>query len=78
MWMKNTFLHTNIMRGRCVLDRVVIRFTTIFAVSVYHAKVVSSNSAHEEVYFIQLYEIKFVSDLRQVHGFLIYSGSSIN
>ena len=36
MWMKNPFLYTYTMRGCCVLDRVVIRFTTIFANSVYH------------------------------------------
>ena len=33
-------------------------------------KVVSSNPAHGEVYWIQHYGIKFVSDLRQVCGFL--------
>jgi hypothetical protein len=33
-------------------------------------KVVSSNPAHSEVYSIQLYVIKFVSDMRQVGGFL--------
>jgi len=33
-------------------------------------KVVSSNSVHGEVYSIQHYVIKFVSDLRQVGGFL--------
>jgi hypothetical protein len=33
-------------------------------------KVVSSNPAHGEVYLIQHYVIKFVSDLRQVGGFL--------
>jgi hypothetical protein len=33
-------------------------------------KVVSSNPAHGEVYSIQHYVIKFVSDLRQVGGFL--------
>jgi len=30
----------------------------------------SSNPAHDEVYSIQRYAIKFVSDLRQVGGFL--------
>jgi len=34
------------------------------------AKVVSSNLTHGEVYLIQHYVIKFVSDLRQVGGFL--------
>jgi hypothetical protein len=33
-------------------------------------KVVSSNPVHCEVYSIQHYVIKFVSDLRQVGGFL--------
>jgi hypothetical protein len=33
-------------------------------------KVVSLNPAHGEVYSIQPYVIKFVSDLRQVSGFL--------
>jgi hypothetical protein len=33
-------------------------------------KDVSSNHAHGEMYSIQLYVIKFVSDLRQVGGFL--------
>ena len=33
-------------------------------------KVVSSNPAHGEVYLIQHYVIKFVSDLRQVGGYL--------
>ena len=34
------------------------------------SKVVSSNPVHGEVYLIQHYVIKFVSDLRQVGGFL--------
>ena len=34
-------------------------------------KVVSSNPAHGEVYSIQHYVIKFVSDLRHVGGFLL-------
>ena len=33
-------------------------------------KVVSLNPTHGEVYWIQHYVIKFVSDLRQVGGFL--------
>ena len=37
-------------------------------------KVVSSNPVHGEVYSIQPYVIKFVSDLRQVGGFSRYSG----
>ena len=37
-------------------------------------KVVSSNPVHDEVYSIQHYVIKFVSDWRQVGGFLRVSG----
>jgi len=33
-------------------------------------KVVSSNPVHGDVYSVQHYVIKFVSDLRQVGGFL--------
>jgi hypothetical protein len=33
-------------------------------------KIVSSNPVHGEMYSIQYYVIKFVSDLRQVGGFL--------
>jgi len=35
-----------------------------------HTKVVSSNPVHGEVYSIQHYVIKFVSDLRQLGAFL--------
>jgi hypothetical protein len=37
------------------------------------AKVVISNPVHGEVYSTQYYVIKFVSDLRQVGGFLQFS-----
>ena len=40
-------------------------------------KVVSSNPAHGEVYSIQHYVIKFVSDLWQVGGFLRFPPPSI-
>jgi hypothetical protein len=43
---------------------------TTCAISTNHHKVVSSIPANGEVYFIQHYVIKFVSDLRQVGGFL--------
>ena len=33
-------------------------------------KIVSSNPVHSEVYSIQHYVIKFVSDLQQIYGFL--------
>ena len=37
-------------------------------------KYVSSNPTHGEVYLMQHYVIKFVSDLQQVGGFLWYMG----
>jgi hypothetical protein len=53
-------------RGRRSRDRMVVGFITTctYAISA------SSNSAHVEVYSIQQYVIKFVSDLRHVGGFL--------
>jgi hypothetical protein len=48
-----------------------VGFSTTFMQSVpITTKVVSSNPVHGEVYSIQHYVIKFVSDLRQVGGFL--------
>ena len=55
-------------RGR---DRMVVRFITVYAIiAFHHYKAVSSFPAHGEVYSIQHYVIKFVSDLRQVGRFL--------
>ena len=52
-------------------DRMVVGFKTTYAISAYIAtNPVSSNHAHGEVCSIQHYVIKFVSDLRQVRGFL--------
>jgi len=46
---------------------MVVGFTTTCAISAYH---VSLNPIHGEVYLIQQYVIKFVSDLWQVSGCL--------
>ena len=52
-------------RATCsVLDK-----NTDFEEDTHITKVVSSKPAHDEVYSIQHYVIKFVSDLRQVGGF---------
>ena len=48
-------------------DRMVVGFIITYANSVHH---VSSNPVHGEVFPIQHYVIKSVSDLRQVGGFL--------
>ena len=53
-------VYPNFKCDRCGRDRMVVGFT----------KVVSSNPAHCEVYSIQHYVIKCVSDLRHVSGFL--------
>ena len=49
---------------------MVVRLTVTYATSAIITKVVSSNPVHDEVYSIQHYELKFVSDLRQAGGFL--------
>ena len=52
-------------RGR---DRMVVDLQLPMQSVSIITQVVSSNSAHGEVYMIQLYVIKFASDLR--HGFI--------
>ena len=52
-----------VRRGR---DRMVVGFTT---------KVARSNPVHGEVYSIQHYVIKFVSDVRQVCDLLLVSST---
>ena len=55
-------------RGR---DCIVVGFAITCVQSMpITTKIVSLNPAHGEVYSIQHYVIKFVSDLRQVDGFL--------
>jgi hypothetical protein len=57
-------------------DHIVDEFTTICAISAYHHNDCEFESSSGEVYqySIQHYMIKFVSDLRQVSGFLRISG----
>jgi hypothetical protein len=54
------------------LDRMVVGFTTTLPMEpvLITTYVVSSNQGSGEVYSIQHYVIKFVSNLRQVSGFL--------
>ena len=58
--------------GRRGRDRMVVGFATTYiqSVSIIN-KVVSSNPVHSELYPIQHYVIKFVSDLRQGGGFFV-------
>ena len=51
-------------------DRMVFGFTTTYTIGAISTNDVSSNPAHDKMYSIQQYVIKFVSDLRQVGGFL--------
>ena len=54
-------------RGR---DRMVVGFTATFAISIDHLWSCEFESHSGEVYLIQHYLIKFVSDVLQVDGFL--------
>ena len=61
------FVKSGKSSGRHHRDRMVNGFTTTCAITI---NVLSSNPVYAEVYSIQHYVIKFVSDLRQVGGFL--------
>ena len=56
--------------GCCNRDRMVVRSTTICAISAYHHLRCEFESRSGELYSIQHYVIKFPSELRQVGGFL--------
>ena len=58
---------TILVRGR--RDRMVVRLTTTCSMPI-TTKVVSLNPIHGEVYSVEHYVRKFVSNLRQVSGFL--------
>ena len=49
---------------------MVVGFITTYAISAYHHKRSEFESRSSEMYLIQHYVIKFVSDLQQVGGFL--------
>ena len=51
-------------------DCMVVWYTTTYAISVITTEVVSSNPSLGEVYLIQQYVIKLVSDLQHICGFL--------
>jgi len=51
--------------------RMVVGFTTTYAISAYHHSRCEFESHSGEVYPIQHYAIKFVSNLGQVGGFLL-------
>jgi hypothetical protein len=57
----------NISHGH---DRMVVGFITTYAIGSYHLKRCEFKSWSGEVYSLQHYVIKFLSDLQQVSGFL--------
>ena len=65
-------LKHNIREGAAVVV-IVWKLDLQLPVQLMHTttKVVASNPAHDEVYSIQHYVIKFVSDSRHVGGFLL-------
>jgi hypothetical protein len=58
------------MTDRARRDRMVVGFTTVQSVPI-TTQVVNSNPVYGEMYSIQHYVIKLVSDLQQVGGFLL-------
>jgi hypothetical protein len=65
------YLYIYIQPTRGVIVVVIVCLLDLQLPSVHiTSNVVSSNIAHGEVYSIQHYVIQFVSDLRQVGGFL--------
>ena len=69
MYQFNTFF-TILYGGHCGRDLMVVGFTTTYAISAYIHWSCEFESHSIEVYSIQHYVINFVSDLRQVCGFL--------
>ena len=60
-------MHFVITKGdRHGSDRMVVEFTTTYAISAYHRWSCEFESHSGEVYSIERYEINLVSDLRQV------------
>ena len=60
------------LRHEDVVVMIVVGFTTTLQSVPITTKIVSSNPVHGELHSIQHYVIKFVSDFRQVSGFLRY------
>ena len=78
-WWK--YIYINLYVIKCTQgshDHMVVGFTTTFAISAYHYSNCEFESRSGEVYSIQHYVIKFVSDLWQVSGFLQVLVSSTN
>ena len=69
---KVTFKHRWLFnrKGRRSRDSMMVGFITAYAISAYHHQRCEFESRSGDVYSIQHYVMKLVSDLRQVGGFL--------
>jgi hypothetical protein len=69
---------SNYCKGHRGLDRIVVRFATTYVISAYHHWCCEFKSCSGRG--VEHYVLKFISDLRQIGGFLrlLYSGSSTN
>ena len=75
-WISNVICHDLLyIWSRVRSDRMVVGFMTTHAISAYHHQRYEFDYRSGEVYSIQHYVIKFVSNLRQVGGFLWFSPS---
>ena len=63
------YIRIHVYGGRRGRDRMEVGFTTNCASSAYHHPCCQFEPVHGQVYSIQHFVIKFVSDLRQVGGF---------
>ena len=61
--------YVTFIRDRRGRDRMVVELTTTCAICAYHQYHCEFEPVHGEVYSIQHYVIKFISDLPQVSGF---------
>ena len=66
----NLGIYVHKKQGRRGCDRMVVGFTTTYAIIAYHHWSCEFKSRSSDVCSIQHYMIKFVSDLRQVDGVL--------
>ena len=67
----NTYNHyqvSNLIKGHRGRDRIIVGFTTTYAISAYHHQSCELEFRSGVMYSIQHYVIKFVSVLRQVDG----------
>ena len=60
--------YLTLFKGRRGRDRMVVGFTTTYAINVYHQRCCKFESRSGRG--VQHYVIKFVSDMRQIGGFL--------